>query len=78
MATTLYSNWDEGTTKTVVAHIASHPQPPAGAIQDGGMMSGIIQAFQSTGATVPTITDAWCDDACLDKYFNVTGAASTS
>ena len=21
---------------------------------------------------------AWCDDACLDKYFTVTGAAATS
>jgi hypothetical protein len=21
---------------------------------------------------------AWCDDACLDKYFNVTGAATAS
>jgi ribose transport system substrate-binding protein len=164
VAATLYGNWDEGTAKTVVAqYIASHPQPLAGAIQDGGMMSGIIQAFQSTGATVPTIADgecgggdlswwlahkstyqtvggcfngfqgaytymdvtlrvldnkgpkynvlemptpaitnsnlaefaqpglplsstnevggpqtAWCDDTCLNKYFTVTGAASTS
>jgi ribose transport system substrate-binding protein len=164
VAATLYGNWDEGTAKTVVAqYIASHPQPLAGAIQDGGMMSGVIQAFEATGAKVPVIADgecgggdlswwlahkdtyktvagcfngfqgaytymdvtlrvldnkgpkynvlemptpaitnanlaqfakpglplssteevggpqtAWCDDACLDKYFTVTGAASTS
>jgi ABC-type sugar transport system substrate-binding protein len=164
VAATLYGNWDQGTAKTVVAqYIASHPQPLAGVIQDGGMMSGVIQAFESTGATVPVIADgecgggdlswwlahkdsyktvagcfngfqgaytymdvtlrvldnkgpkynvlemptaaitnsnlaefakpglplsstqevggpetAWCDDACLDKYFTVTGAASTS
>jgi ABC-type sugar transport system substrate-binding protein len=164
VAATLYGNWDEGTAKTVVAqYIASHPQPLAGAIQDGGMMSGVIQAFESTGAKVPVIADgecgggdlswwlahkdtyqtvagcfngfqgsytymdvtlrvldnkgpkynvlemptaaitnanlaefakpglplssteevggpvtAWCDDACLDKYFNTTGAATAS
>lgn len=164
VAATLYGNWDEGTAKTVVAqYIASHPQPLAGAIQDGGMMSGVIQAFEATGAKVPVIADgecgggdlswwlahkdtyqtvagcfngfqgaytymdvtlrvldnkgpkynvlemptpaitnanlaqfakpglplssteevggpqtAWCDDACLDKYFTVTGAATAS
>jgi ribose transport system substrate-binding protein len=164
LAATLYGNWDEGTAKTVVAqYLASHPQPLAGVLQDGGMMAGIIQAFQANGQKVPVIADAqcgggdlswwlankstyktvggcingfqgaytyfnvtlrvldnkgpkanvlempitpitndnlatfatpglpltsqdevggpetaWCDDACLDKYFNVTGAATAS
>lgn len=164
VAATLYGNWDQGTAKTVVSqYIASHPQPLAGVIQDGGMMAGVIQAFESTGAKVPVIADgecgggdlswwlahkdtyktvagcfngfqgsytyfdvtlrvldnkgpkynvlemptaaitndnlaefakpglplssteevggpvtAWCDDACLDKYFTVTGPASAS
>jgi ribose transport system substrate-binding protein len=163
LAATLYGQWDEGTAKTVVAqYLAAHPQPLAGAIQDGGMMSGLVEAFQANGASVPVIADgecyggdlswwlahkssyktvaqcfngfqgsyvywdvtmrildnkgpkynvlempspaitvdnlsqfaqpglaltsdqevggpvtAWCDDACLDKYFNTTGAVTT-
>jgi ribose transport system substrate-binding protein len=61
VAATLYGDWDEGTTKTVVAeYLASHPEPVAGAIQDGGMMSGIIEAFQAAGIKVPTIADGEC------------------
>jgi ribose transport system substrate-binding protein len=61
VAATLYGQWDEGTAKTVVAqYIAAHPQPLAGAIQDGGMMSGIIEAFQAQGSTVPVIADGEC------------------
>src|SRR6185437_12070560 len=81
VAATLYGNWDNGTAKTVVSqYIASHPQPLAGAIQDGGMMSGIIEAFQSTGATVPTIADGECGGGDLswwlahkDSYQTVAG-----
>jgi len=164
IAATLYGDWSEGTAKTVVAqYLASHPQTIAGFIQDGGMMAGIIQAYEAVGRTVPIIADgecgggdlswwlahkstyktvagcfngfqgaftyfdvalrvldnkgpklnvlempitpitnanlsefaqpglpissqaevggpvtAWCDDACLNKYFNVTGAATAS
>ena len=54
VAATLYGNWDNGTAKTVVSqYIASHPQPLAGRPQDGGMMAGVIQAFEATGAKVP-------------------------
>jgi ribose transport system substrate-binding protein len=61
VAATLYGQWDEGTAKTVVAqYIAAHPQPLAGAIQDGGMMSGIIEAFQAQGLNVPVIADGEC------------------
>jgi ABC-type sugar transport system substrate-binding protein len=61
LAATLYGSWDEGTAKTVVAqYIASHPQPLAGAIQDGGMMAGVIEAFQAAGVKVPPIADGEC------------------
>ena len=81
VAATLYGNWDQGTAKTVVAqYIASHPQPLAGVIQDGGMMGGIIQAFESTGATVPVIADGECGGGDLswwlahkDTYKTVAG-----
>ena len=69
VAATLYGNWDEGTAKTVVAqYIASHPQPLAGAIQDGGMMSGVIQAFEATGAKVPVIADGECGGGDLSWW----------
>jgi ABC-type sugar transport system substrate-binding protein len=69
VAATLYGNWDNGTAKTVVSqYIASHPQPLAGAIQDGGMMSGMIEAFQSVGATVPTIADGECGGGDLSWW----------
>jgi ribose transport system substrate-binding protein len=37
--------------------LAAHPQPIAAAIQVGGMATGMIQAFQQTGRTVPPIGD---------------------
>jgi ribose transport system substrate-binding protein len=61
VSATLYGQWDEGTAKTVVAeYLAAHPQPVAGAVQDGGMMSGIIEAFQAQGLNVPVIADGEC------------------
>jgi len=61
VAATLYGNWDEGTAKTVVSqYIAAHPQPLAGAIQDGGMMAGVIEAFQAAGVKVPPISGGEC------------------
>lgn len=61
VAATLYGQWAEGSAKTAVAqYLAAHPQPLAGAIQDGGMMSGIIEAFQAQGLKVPVIADGEC------------------
>jgi ribose transport system substrate-binding protein len=37
--------------------LTSHPQSIDGAIQTGGMATGIIQAFQQTGRKVPVIAD---------------------
>jgi ribose transport system substrate-binding protein len=69
LAATLYGNWDEGTAKTVVAqYIASHPQPLAGAIQDGGMMAGLVEAFQAAGVKVPTIADGECGGGDLSWW----------
>jgi len=61
VAAKLYGQWDEGTAKTVVTeYLTSHFTPIAGAIQDGGMMAGVIEAFQAEGKTVPTIADGEC------------------
>ena len=61
VAATLYGNWDEGTAKTVVSqYIAAHPTALAGAIQDGGMMAGVIEAFQAAGLKVPPISGGEC------------------
>jgi len=81
VAATLYGNWDEGTAKTVVSqYIASHPQPIAGYVQDGGMMAGIIQAYEANGQSVPTIADGECGGGDLswwlahkDSYQTVAG-----
>ena len=61
VAATVYGQWDNGTAKSVVSqYLAAHPQPLAGAIQDGGMFAGIVEAFQANGQTVPTVSDGEC------------------
>jgi ribose transport system substrate-binding protein len=81
VAATLYGNWDEGTAKTVVSqYIASHPQPIDGVLQDGGMMAGVVQAFEANGLKVPVIADGQCGAGDLswwlahkDTYKTVAG-----
>jgi len=69
VAATLYGNWDEGTAKTVVSqYIASHPQPLAGVLQDGGMMAGVVQAFEANGQKVPVIADGQCGGGDLSWW----------
>jgi len=69
VAATLYGNWDQGTAKTVISqYIASHPQPIDGLIQDGGMMAGIVQAFEANGLKVPTIADGECGGGDLSWW----------
>jgi ribose transport system substrate-binding protein len=71
VAATLYGNWDEGTAKTVVSqYIASHPQPIAGVLQDGGMMAGIVQAFEANGLKVPVIADGQCGGGDLSWWLS--------
>ncbi len=61
VAATLYGSWDNGTAKSVVSqYLAAHPQPIAGAIQDGGMFAGVVSAFQAKGVTPPTVADGEC------------------
>jgi ribose transport system substrate-binding protein len=61
VASVLYGNWDNGTTKQVVSqYLASHPEPVDGVLQDGGMAAGIIQAFESRGIKVPPVGMEQC------------------
>ena len=56
VASVLYGNWDNATAKNVVSqYLASHPQPLAGVLQDGGMFAGVVQAFESRGIKVPPV-----------------------
>jgi ribose transport system substrate-binding protein len=69
VAATLYGNWDQGTAKTVVSqYIASHPQLIAGVLQDGGMMAGVVQAFEANGLKVPVIADGQCGGGDLSWW----------
>jgi ribose transport system substrate-binding protein len=61
VASVLYGNWDNGTTKQVVSqYLASHPQKIDGVLQDGGMFAGIVQAFESRGIEVPPVGMEQC------------------
>lgn len=61
VASVLYGNWDNGTTKQVVSqYLASHPQPIDGVLQNGGMFAGVVQAFESRGIKVPPVGVEQC------------------
>jgi ribose transport system substrate-binding protein len=61
VASVLYGNWDNGTAKNVVSqYLASHPQPIAGVLQDGGMFAGVVSAFESRGIKVPPVGIEQC------------------
>jgi ribose transport system substrate-binding protein len=45
-----------------------HPQPLAGVLQDGGMMAGIVQAFEANGQKVPVIADGQCGGGDLSWW----------
>lgn len=61
VASVVYGNWDNGTTKNVVSqYLASHPEPLDGVLQDGGMFAGIVQAFESRGIKVPPVAVEQC------------------
>jgi ABC-type sugar transport system substrate-binding protein len=56
VAGTVFGAYDDTTAKTVVQQfLASHPQPLAGAITQGGMFAGTVQAIQAVGKDVPPI-----------------------
>jgi ABC-type sugar transport system substrate-binding protein len=61
VASVLYGNWDNPTAKNVVSqYLASHPQPLAGVLQDGGMFAGVVQAFEARGIKVPPVGVEQC------------------
>ena len=49
--------------------LTAHPQTIDGAIQTGGMATGIMQAFIQTGRTVPTVADSGATPGAL-AYWN--------
>ena len=49
--------------------LSSHPGAVDGAVQVGGMATGIIQAFQQTGRKVPPIADSGATPGAL-AYWN--------
>jgi ribose transport system substrate-binding protein len=56
---TVWGKWTNVTAKTeVIKYLASHPgQQIDAVVQHGGMMPGIVDAFQSSGRTVPPIAN---------------------
>ncbi len=69
VASVLYGNWDNATAKNVVSqYLASHPQPLAGVLQDGGMFAGVVQAFESRGIKVPPVAIEQCEAGDLSWW----------
>ena len=86
VASVLYGNWDNPTAKNVVSqYLASHPQPLAGVLHDGGMFAGIVQAFEARGIKVPPVAIEQCEAGDLSwwlsklpDYIDGRAAASTA
>jgi ribose transport system substrate-binding protein len=69
VAASIYGNWDNGSAKTAVSqYLAAHPGGVDGVLQDGGMMAGTIDAFQSAGVKVPPISDGECQAGDLSWW----------
>jgi ribose transport system substrate-binding protein len=49
----------------VLGYLNTHPQPVAGVVTAGPFTSGVIQAFQQAGKTVPVITNNGLDEGGL-------------
>jgi ribose transport system substrate-binding protein len=78
LAASIYGNWDNGSAKTAVSqYLAAHPQGIDGVLQDGGMMAGTIDAFQSSGKTVPVISDGECQGGDLSWWLAHKSSYST-
>jgi ribose transport system substrate-binding protein len=71
VASVLYGNWDNPTAKNVVSqYLASHPQPIAGVLNDGGMFAGIVQAFEARGIKVPPVAIEQCEAGDLSWWLS--------
>jgi len=56
VAGTIFGSYDDTAAKTAVQQfLASHPQPLAGAVTQGGMFAGTVQALEAVGREVPPI-----------------------
>lgn len=56
VAGTVYGQYDDTTAKTVVQQfLASHPGQLAGAVTQGGMVAGTVQALEAVGQEIPPI-----------------------
>jgi ribose transport system substrate-binding protein len=78
VASVLYGNWDNPTAKNVVSqYLASHPQPLAGVLNDGGMFSGIVQAFEARGIKVPPVAIEQCEAGDLSWWLSKLPAYKT-
>jgi ribose transport system substrate-binding protein len=79
VAATIYGQWDSGTAKNVVSqYLASHPEPLAGVLNDGGMFSGIVQAFESRGVKVPPVGMEQCYAGDLSWWLDKIDSYKTS
>ncbi|HZL55403.1 MAG TPA: substrate-binding domain-containing protein [Solirubrobacteraceae bacterium] len=69
VAASIYGDWDNASAKTAVSqYLAAHPGGLDGVLQDGGMMAGTIDAFQSAGQKVPVISDGECQGGDLSWW----------
>lgn len=54
---TVYGEYATSVAKKVVQQfLASHPQPLAGVLQQGGMFAGTVEALESVGRSIPPIS----------------------
>ena len=67
---TVYGNWTNATAKSAVtAFLAAHPGLKIDAVvQNGIMMAGIVDAFQTAGVPVPPISDGGCQGGDLSWW----------
>ena len=67
---TVYGNWTNATAKAqVLSFLAAHPGLKIDAVvQNGIMMAGIVDAFQTAGVPVPPISDGGCQGGDLSWW----------
>ncbi|HEY1778200.1 MAG TPA: substrate-binding domain-containing protein [Solirubrobacteraceae bacterium] len=67
---TVYGDFDTTTAKTAVSQwLAAHPTTKISAVfQNGVMMAGVVEAFQSAGLHVPPVSDGGCQGGDLSWW----------
>jgi ribose transport system substrate-binding protein len=76
---TVWGKWTNASAKSaVLQYLTSHPgQKIDAVIQNGIMMAGIVDAFQSAGKPVPPISDGGCQGADLSWWLAHASTYST-